>query len=76
MYQGKVQWFSRSKGKDLARGNDIARERVRAKSNLTWNPFETVVEFAGTQTVNYHPSFDHVKLIYNEAEAAERTSLK
>ncbi|KAL5064980.1 hypothetical protein RYX36_026717, partial [Vicia faba] len=48
----------------------------RTKTNLTWNPFETVVESAGTQTVNYHPSFDHVKLIHNEAEAAERTSQK
>ncbi|CAK8563323.1 unnamed protein product [Lathyrus sativus] len=51
----------------------------RAKTNLTWNPFESVVESAGTQTVNYHPSFDHVKLINNEAEAeaeAERTSHK
>ncbi|XP_058732810.1 transcription factor DICHOTOMA [Vicia villosa] len=49
----------------------------RTKTNLTWNPFETVVESAGTQTVNYHPhpSFDHVKLINNEAED-ERTSQK
>lgn len=49
----------------------------RTKTNLTWNPFETVVESAGTQTVNYHPhaSFDHVKMMNNEAEA-ERTSQK
>nr|AEL12230.1 BRC1 [Pisum sativum] len=47
----------------------------RTKTNLTWNPFESVVESAGTQTVNYHPSFDHEKLINNEAEV-ERISQK
>lgn len=40
------------------------------KTNLIWNPFESVEESAGThqstQGVN-HPSFDHVKLI-DEAE--------
>ncbi|KAL5061289.1 hypothetical protein RYX36_032893 [Vicia faba] len=67
----------KSKRKDkIDESNSKQCNEGRTKTKLTWNPFETVVESAGTQTVNYHPSFDHVKLIHNEAEAAERTSQK